>query len=110
MICEYVHLPQNEDIGQEERCYRVEEGVVEFKGREVLYFIARSGAFTLCDGRQGSQLTSIDVPGYVVSWKCKADENGSPISQIEPLRDEEEQLQIRGILHSRHSISSINFL
>ena len=110
MICEYVHLPQDEFLGFEERGYCVEEGTMDFNGRVVLYLVAESNNFQLCFLRRDSQLTTIDVEGYVVRWNYRTNEDGSPVSQIEPVRDEEEQREIKETLQSKHGVSGINFL
>ena len=110
MICEYVHLPQDEHFGFEERGYYVDEGVMEFNGRKLLYLVMESDLMSFCFFRRERRLTTIDVEGYVVRWKYRANENGSSVSQIEPVRDEEEQREIKETLQSKHAVSGINFL
>jgi len=102
----YVHIPQDEDIGFDERPYRVvEERKLDYKGREVLYFIVESTNFTCCDRILTSQLATVRVAGYINRWKYEANEKGEAISEIEPIEDNKTQLDITRILREKYRLS-----
>lgn len=107
---QYVHMPEDEDIGFDERPYRVvEEGKLEYKGRKVLYFIVESTNFTCCDQILTSQLATVRVVGYIIRWKYRTNEKGEAISEIEPIRDNEARQEITKILRKKHMVN-VNFL
>ena len=105
----YAHLPQDENIGFEERSYSVTEGLLEYQGRRVLYLYVEASAVTFCDGRYATYLGSISVKGYVSRWKYEANEGGEALSEIEPVGDEEERRAISKLLRASHNIPAVNF-
>ena len=106
----YAHLPQNEDIGFEGRSYSVTEGLLEYRGRRVLYLYVEASDVTFCDCSYASRLVSVNVKGYVTRWKYESNERGEALSEIEPISDEEEQRAIRDLLRASHNVSAVNFL
>ena len=50
-----------------------------------------------------------NVEGYIVKWKYKEDDDGQPVSEIEPIRDAINQKEIAEILKPKYSRSQINF-
>jgi hypothetical protein len=106
----YAHLPQNEDIGFEGRSYSVTEGLLEYRGRRVLYLCAEASDVTFCDCSYASRLVSVNVKGYVTRWKYESNERGEALSEIEPISDEEEQRAIRDLVRASHNVSAVNFL
>ena len=103
---QHVHISQDEDIGFDERPYRiVGEDRLEYEGREILYFIVESTNFTCCDQILTSQLATVRVVGYIVRWKYGTNEKGEAISEIEPIKDREAQQEITKILRNKHRLS-----
>ncbi len=105
----YVHLPQDEDIGFEERAYRITEGLLEHQNRKVLYLHVEASEVTFCDGRYASYLDSFNIKGYVVRWKYTANESSEAVSEIDSIEDEEEKQAIGKLLRTKHNISAVNF-
>lgn len=105
----YVHLPLDEEIRSIGGYYKVlEDGVLEFEGREVLYVLKAAHVETSCCGAGGVGFLS--VPGYVTSWKSARNEDGCEVSRVERVRDREKQRLIRSILTKRYPyISVIDF-
>ncbi|MFC1925791.1 hypothetical protein ACFLW2_03735 [Chloroflexota bacterium] len=101
---QYVHQPEDEDIGFSERAYQVREEILEYKGREVLYVRVESTGFTLCDRSVNSRLETGRVVGYITRWKCETNEEGEAISEIEPIEDEEIRRELRKILQQEHML------
>jgi len=106
----YAHLPQNEDIGFEGRSYSVAEGLLEFRGRRVLYLCVEASDVTFCDCSYASRLGGINVKGYVTRWKYESNEKGEALSEIEPITDQEEKLAISNLLRASYYMSTVNFL
>jgi len=105
----YTHLPQDDNIGFDERSYRVTEGTLDYQGQTVLYLHVESTAITFCDGRYASHLESVSVKGYIVRWKYATNEAGESLSEIEPIDDEENGQAIVNLLRASHGISTVNF-
>ena len=105
----YAHLPQDENIGFEERSYSVTEGLLEYQGQRILYLHVEASAVTFCDGRYATYLESISVKGYVSRWKYETNERGEILSEIEPVGDEEEKRAITNLLRASRNIPAVNF-
>jgi len=87
----------------------VEEGRINHQGKEVLYFVGLAGIEASCCGSGGCAF--IKVPGYVRSWKKEENEFGQPISEVESIRAEDVQREIRVILEDKHpGFKQIEFL
>lgn len=105
----YIH----QQIGLEVTClvgyYSIlEEGRLNYHGREVLYTVANATIESSCCGSGG--IGYIRVPGYVISWKRKKNESGLDVSEVEPIEDEAVQFEIRKILAEMHPhFSSVDF-
>ena len=106
----YAHLPPNEDIGFDERFYSVTEGMLEFRGRKILYLLVDATDVTFCDRSYACHLASINVKGYVSDWKYGTDESGQALSLIEPVENEADRREISGLLRAEHNMSAISFL
>lgn len=100
-VAEYVHTEVGEEIRSIAGYYMVlEEGVLEYKGREVLYLVKMAVVETSCCGQGG--MGFISVPGYIVRLKYRQDPQGAWVTDVERISDEVEQGEIAGILKSRH--------
>ena len=87
----------------------VEEGKLNYRGREVLYLKGIASVEASCCGTGGCGF--IKVPGYIRSWKKAQSEMGQPISEIERIEAPEQQEEIREILRGSHpGFSQIEFL
>lgn len=99
-MAEYVHVEVGEEIRSIAGYYKVlEEGVLEYKGREVLYLVKMAVVETSCCGPGG--LGFISVPGYIVESRARRDSQGAWVSEVERISDGAEQREITGILKSR---------
>ncbi len=98
-MAEYVHVEVGEEIRSIAGYYKVlEEGVLEYKGREVLYLVKMAVVETSCCGPGG--MGFISVPGYIVASRARQDAQGTWITDVERISDEAEQREITGILKS----------
>lgn len=106
---QYVHMPQDEDIGPPDRCYRAVEKRLEYNGREVLYLMVETtGVTSCCNGSYSSRIETANVEGYIVRWKYKTNEKGEAISELEAINDKETQRDIRDMLQKEH-VTNIRF-
>ena len=85
---EYVHRKPGEETrsGPIEFTVR-EEGLLDLDGGRVLYLVGDSKIGSACVG--AGVLAYIYVPGIVAAWHAARSDDGSPVSSVEPVMDEE---------------------
>lgn len=104
----YVHPRLGEKVESVSGHYVLErEERIEVGGREILYFIGCGVFDTACCGSGGCSYAL--APGYILKWKHTV-ENGSDVSEIEPVTSETEQQAIRKYIFSREPVGQVNFL
>ncbi|MEE8470400.1 MAG: hypothetical protein V3S51_03625 [Dehalococcoidia bacterium] len=106
----YVHLPENEDIGFDERSYSVAEETLEYNGRKVLYLYVTASGISFCDRSYAPHLANANVKGYIVRSKYGTDEKNASLSEIETIEDDEERLAIVQLLRTSRNIPTVNFV
>ena len=97
----YVHSTGDEGLG-----YCVQEKVLEFKGREVLYLLSELSDDHFAIGC-GPEMVEVSrsgtrtayVKGYISNWKYARDEQGADVSQLEAINDREQEA-IRQLIES----------
>jgi len=62
---------------------------------------------TTCCGTGGCAFANI--PGFVLSWKDIINQDGCPVSAIEPVCDVNIQNAIREIIRKKEGINQVNF-
>ncbi|MEE8469905.1 MAG: hypothetical protein V3S51_01095 [Dehalococcoidia bacterium] len=105
----YTHLPQDEDIGPEGRSYSVTEETLEYQGRTILYLYVVASDISFCDRNYAPHIANVNVKGYVVRWKHGTDEEGEPMSEVEPIRGDDQRKAITSLLRATYNTSAINF-
>jgi len=107
-VIEYVHVSQNE-VEAAAGTYGVEEKMLEYQGRRVLYVHSEAcGPVVSCCGSGCVSGSSIFVKGWVIEWK-KQSEDGKLISKLEPIGSAETQQEIKEILKSKYQTASVYF-
>lgn len=102
----HVHQPVDEEIRSIGGYYKVlEEGVLDFEGKKVLFIVKGAHVETSCCGAGG--LAYISVPGYLASWKSGKNEDGLDVSEVERVKDEVTRGRIKDILAERYSYVSV---
>jgi len=87
----------------------VEEGKLNYRGKEILYLKGIASIESSCCGAGGCGF--IKVPGYISSWKKEESELGRPISEIEAIESAAQQKEVREILKAAHpGFPQIEFL
>ena len=109
-MSEYIHPELNKQVEFFGGGYSfIEEGKLAYRGKEVLYSLGIANMEASCCGMRGYAF--IKVPGYVLSWRKRIDEDGRALSEIEKIEDEESQRAIRKILEEKFpGFSQIEFL
>lgn len=98
----YTHYPLNEEIRGIGGYYMVlDEGVIDFEDRKVLYALKGAHFDTSCCTVRGVGLVSI--AGYVTSWKSFKNEEGIPVSEVKHVTNTEERKRIKALLKQRFS-------
>ncbi len=97
MTSEHVHPNVAEEVRSIGGYYQVlEEAVLPVGGRDVLFLVEIGHVETSCCGAGG--IPFVFVPGYIVSWHCREDECGLPVSEVEPITDMEEREHIAKLI------------
>lgn len=97
---EYTHYPLNEEIRSIGGYYKVlQEGVLDFEGKKVLYTLRGAHVDTACCGPGGMGFVS--VAGYIVSWKSEKNEDDLPVSEVKHVTDREARKRIQSALKQK---------
>lgn len=100
-MIKYVHQPLNVEIRSIGGYYKVlEEGLIDFEGRKVLYVLKGAHVDTSCCGAGG--LGFLSVPGLVTAWKSSKNEEGLAVSEVKRITDRGPRSAIRDILKQKY--------
>ncbi len=77
-----------------------------YHGREVLYVVGEAMLSASCCGV--GNWVYVSVPGYIVRWHS-ANEDGVPVSEVEPISDPEAREELVKIIEQRESTDRIQF-
>lgn len=109
METEYIHYLLGEEIEAAAGRYVVQkEAILAIAGRDVLYLLAFATVDSSCCSVGG--MGYVVVPGYLVKWKQKTNQNGLAISIVEPIRDPAAREDIAGQIRKVEKIDQVNFL
>jgi hypothetical protein len=90
----YTHYPLNEEIRSIGGYYKVlQEGILDFEGKKILYALKGAHADTACCGPGGMGL--ISVAGYIVAWKSEKNEDGLAVSEVKHVTDREVRKRLK---------------
>jgi len=106
----YTHLEPGENVVFGIAGYYTpqQEVRLEYKGREVLYIIGQVVLESACC-TIGTDWTYTLVPGYIVNWQNTRNEEGLPVSEVEPVRDNKEKAEIRQAIQAREDNVLVDF-
>lgn len=85
----------------------VNEIRLQYRGREILYFVGYAVLDSSCCGRGGCAYAL--AAGFIRQWKYKKDQNDAMISQVEPIRDEPIQTAVRRLIQQREMVYQVTF-
>ncbi len=108
MARDYTH-----EIGKEIRFisggYELErEGTLEVDGRTIVYAVGNALLDSSCCGYWGCRFAV--VPGYVTRWKYRLDQEGTAVSSVDSVKDEQLQRYITKLLEQNEGVTQVQFL
>ena len=104
----YTHRPLGEEVRSISGYYAIdEEKRIPFQGREALIAKGCFAVDSSCCGTGGCGFAL--VPGYVLQWKASTNEKGEPVTEIEPVRDDEEKQALRRLILESEQVQQVNF-
>ena len=107
-VNKYTHLELNTTIEALAGCYTPQKEVrLQYNDREVLYVIGQMVVDASCCGVSDCQYAL--VPGYIIRWQSEKNEEGLPVSEIEPITDKAIQDNIRKSIQETEHVSQIEF-
>lgn len=106
---EYVHQPLNQEVTAIGGHYvLVREVRLTFRNQEVLYLVGHAAFDTTCCGAGGCAYAL--VPGFLQGWKSKVSPDGLPVSQVEPIHDNDIQELVRKLINKQEVVQQVRFL
>ena len=107
-MSKYTHFELNKDIKSMAGYYTpLKEARLKYNGREVLYVVGQAVIEASCCG--AGSYGYVLVPGYIANWQNEKNEDGLPISEVEPISDGVSKSNIRKIIKEAEHISQIEF-
>lgn len=105
----YVHQEPGKDVifGIAGRYIPYQEKILDYNGRQVLYSIGQVRMEASCCNLEDWVYTV--VPGYVVSWQNAKNEDGLPVSEVEPITDTKARRELTEIIQAREDVFAIEF-
>jgi hypothetical protein len=108
LATKYTHLELNRDINAPAGYYTPQKEVrLKDNGREVLYILSQAVVESSCRGT--ADYTSALVPGYIVGWHAGTDDDGNPVSVVEPITDAKARDRIRKIIRETEHVQQTEF-
>lgn len=96
----YTHYPLNEEIRGIGGYYMVlEEGVLDFEEKKVLYALKGAHLDTSCCNVRGAAVVS--VAGYLTSWKSSKNDEDVPVSEVKHVNNTGERKRIKAALKQK---------
>ncbi len=80
---------------------------LSFNECDVLYLVGYAVVDTSCCGIGGCAYAM--VPGYVRKWKYKKIETDELVSQVEPVREADEQASISQLIQKKENVQQVTF-
>ncbi len=107
MTRDYSH-ELNKEVRSISGGYELErEGIIQLEGKEIVYAVGNAMVDSSCCGTWGCRYAL--VPGYVVRWKYRQNDEGIPVSEVEPIADEEVKKRLTKRLYAQEAITQVRF-
>lgn len=108
MVEEFLHQELGQEVVAVGGYYElVREARFSLGERDVLYLVGHAAFETTCCGVGGCAYAL--VPGFVVCWKDKLDEEGHAVSLVERIRDQAVQQEVRRHIGSIELVHQVVF-
>jgi hypothetical protein len=107
MFKDYSH-EINREIRSISGYYELEKEItLELDGKEILCAVGTAVVDAACCGRWGCRYAI--VIGSVVEWKYRRDKDGVPVSQVEPVTDEDTRRGLTERLQKAEHVTQVQF-
>ncbi len=83
------------------------EARLDFNGREILYVLGFAQFDTTCCGNGACNYAF--VPGFVKEWKTSENDEGIPVSRVEPINDKAVQKNVQRLIEQQEMVTQVNF-
>jgi hypothetical protein len=108
MNIEYVHEEMNQEVNTISGRYVLyKEARLFFHDREILYIVGYAVIDNSCCGSGGCGFAV--VPGYIISWRSKTNDQGIHISQLEPIRDQTTRREVSQLIQDMEIVNQVQF-
>jgi len=108
MVNKYTHLELNKEVSSIAGYYVPQKEVrLKYDNREVLYVIGQAVIESSCCAA-GSWGYAV-IPGYILKWQNETNEAGLPVSEIEPISNEEARKNISRLITEAEAVSQVEF-
>jgi hypothetical protein len=105
---QYAHIPLDEEVQAIGGYYVLEKEVrLPYHGEEVLYVIGMSLVDSSCCAVTGCKYAII--PGYVLEWHHRTNEEGLPVTEVQPIRDESTRKEITDLIKAADFVQHVEF-
>jgi hypothetical protein len=106
---EYAHIPCGEPVeALSGRFTPMREVQLDVDGRKILYVIGEAVVECSCCGSESFAYAM--VPGFIAHWQTRTNEDGLPVSKVEPVTKLPEKKKIRSLIKAAESVFQIDFL
>jgi hypothetical protein len=107
-MSKYTHLELNQDVAAPAGYYTpTKEARIKIDGREVLYIVSQAVIDSSCCGV--ADFASALVPGFILKWRAGADMVGTPVSEVEPIKDEQVRDLVRKTIREQENVNQVEF-
>lgn len=105
---EFIHHELNREVTAIGGHYVLTKEVrLPVDGREVFYLVGYAVVDNSCCGVGGMAYAL--VPGFILDWKSKTNDEGLAVSVVEPIHDETMQREIRRLIERKEVVHQIRF-
>ncbi len=104
----YTHIELNTEVRSIGGHYVLEKEVrMPYNGREILYVVGMGVVDTSCCGITGCRYAI--VPGYILNWKARNNNDNLSVSDMEPIRDERIRKEITDRIKKTEMVQIVEF-
>ena len=104
----YAHVEMGTEVQAISGYYVIQEELRgSHAGRDFLYLVGAAVVDNSCCG--GGGMRFLQVPGYIRAWKAYKNAEGLDVSEVEPVRHEEDREQIRRMLATAYPGAQLIF-
>lgn len=105
---EYAHIPLNEEVTAIGGYYILEKEVrLPYRGEEVLYVVGMSLVDSSCCAPTGCKYAV--VPGYILDWRHRTNDDNLPVTEVQPIRDEDIRKEITALIKQSDFVQHVEF-